>query len=701
MPPKVQPKPQPARRSNRRAPIEDSQDVAQSSTPQASSTIVDAATENPDETQEADGAKEQLTVETSIETTQNAPPVLAKGKATRRPVQRLDSLNRRNGPASASASGSGSGAAGNKPVGLKFQPKSFIRRSKEEREAFEKAEEERRQARLAASGVSTSTNNVRGGGRGGFTRGGFRGGMSGWRTERRGLAQATGPLSGPSNEPFSGRGRGGHGTFGTGSAVSTSTRFKREPAVKAENDGGSKGTGRQAKETKIKIEDGPSWISSDEGDEMEGPRINIEHINLISEESSDEETSKGKGKAREKSIRPAGWNLKPIRLDRQEHVDRNAGANFGLTSDQLRQKTKERVGQQGPLFVSDDEGTKSQPKKPKSKGKDVEFISDKRKWKGVYQDEDDSVKVKEEPVDDDAMVIDTEETISANAEGPAPGSSELPIRAGTQAPEEEVEEETAPAVTGAKRRRKSFFRNIKPVLQTEEDHQEWQRYEDDVAALGEELGLADIASAPVSAPRDDDGDGDSNMNDLPEENDEDEEEKLDRRYLLSYLFQFPPILPYLLDAGKIPEAEEPVPEPEPAAALQDHKGNGKAAAGKKSEPIIKIEDDDRNPLSDKITNALLAKDIDDFIGSVGKLTVYESGYVGVSWGGIEHELSKGADGKLLQEVIISDVARVKREPGAEEEMELEGSVRKMGMAMGQVSGGFVVTPSWVSLFEGG
>ncbi|MCJ1247721.1 hypothetical protein MMC30_004936 [Trapelia coarctata] len=707
MPPKVQPKPQPARRSNRRAPIEDSQDVAQSSTPQDSSAVVNDTTETPVEAQEANGTEEQLpvepSVETSVETTGDPPPIPVKGKATRRPVQRLDSLNKRNGPASGSGSGSGSGPAGNKPVGLKFQPKSFIRRSREEREAFEKAEEERRQARLAASGVSTSTNNVRGGGRRGFTRGGFRGGMSGWRTERRGLGQATGPLSGPSSEQLSSRGRGSRAAFGTGSSVSTSTRVKRESAVKAENDGGSKRTARQPKETKIKIEDGPNWISSDDGDEMEGPRINIEHINLISDESSDEETSKGKGKAREKSIRPAGWNLKPIRLDRQEHVERNAGANFGLTSDQLKQQNKERAGQQGSLFVSDDEGTKSQPKKPKSKGKDIEFISDKRKWKGVYQDEDDSVKIKEEPADDETMTIDAEETISADTEAPGAGNFELPFRATTQALEE-PEEDTPTALPGAKRRRKSFFRNIKPVLQTEEDHQEWQRYEEDVAALGEELGLADLNSAPVSASRDgDNGDRDIDMEDLAEEKDEDEEEKMDRRYLLSYLFQFPPIIPYLLDAAKAPKVEEPVAPVEPSAPSEDRKGKGKAASGKKSEPVVKIEDDDRNALTEQITNAIFAEDIDDFVGKVGQLTVYESGYVGVSWGGIEHELSKGADGELLQEVIISDVERVEREPGVEEdEMEgLEGSVRKMGMAMGQVSGGFVVTPSWTSLFEGG
>jgi len=693
MPPKVQPKPQPARRSNRRAPIADSQDVAQSSTSQDSPVVVDNATETPATARETDDAEETLSVEPSIETTQDAPAAAVRGQATRRPVQRLDSLKRRN----AAASSSGSAAAGNKPVGLKFQPKSFIRRSKEEREAFQKAEEERRQARLAASGLTASTNNVRGGGSGGFTRGGFRGGMSGWRTERRGMGQATGPLSGPSHENILGGGRGGRsgaGGYGAESSSFTSTRVKKEPAVKVEHDGGGRRTGRKAKETQIKIEDGPSWVSSDDGGEMEGPRINIEHINLISDESSEEETSKGKGKARDKSIRPAGWNLKPIRLDRQEHVERSAGANFGLTSDQLRQKNKERVGHQGSLFVSDDEGTKSQPKKTKSKGKDVEFISDKRKWKGVYRDEDDirdSVKVKEEPADDEAMVIDAEEVLPTETAAPSIGASEVPVRAATQA-SEELQGDTTTTLAGTKRRRKSFFRTTKPVLQTEEDHQEWQRHEDDVAALGEELGLADIA------PRQGDGDGDFPMD--GEAKDEDEEQ-IDRRYLLSYLFQFPPIIPYLLDAAKIPEVEEAAAPPaEPPSPQQERKGKGKA--GVKKEPAIKIEDDSSNFPNAHIPNALLAEDIDDFVGSVGKLTVYESGYASVDWGGVAHELAKGADGELLQEVIVSDVVRVKREPGAQgEDVEMEGSVRKMGMAMGQVTGGFVVTPCWASLFEGG
>jgi DNA-directed RNA polymerase III subunit RPC4 len=688
MPPKVQPKQQAARRSNRRAPIADSQDVARSSTSQDSPAVVDDATKNPVIAQDTDDAEQTLSVEPSVGTTQDAPTAAVRGKATRRPVQRLDSLNRRNAVTSSSASG----AAGTKPVGLKFQPKLFIRRSKEEREAFARAEEERRQARLAARGVTASTNNVRGGGSGGFTRGGFRGGMSGWRTERRGMGQATGPLSGPSNEGILGGGRGGRGGaggYGAGSSASTSSRVKKEPAVKVEFDGGGKRTGRKAKETQIKIEDGPSWVSSDDGDDMDGPRINIEHINLISDESSDEATPKGKGKAREKSIRPAGWNLKPIRLDRQEHVERTAGASFGLTSDQLRQKNKERVGQQGPLFVSDDEGTKSQPKKTRSKGKDVEFLSDKRKWKGVYRDEDDvrdSVKVKEEPADDDAMIIDVGEVVPTDTAAPSIGTSELPVRAAAQAPEE-LEDDTTPALAGAKRRRKSFFGTIKPVLQTEEDHQEWQRYEDDVAALGEELGLTDIA--PRAA------DGDNPMDDKDED-----EETIDRRYLLSYLFQFPPIIPCLVDAAQIPEVEEAAAPPAaPPSAPQDRKGKGKASV--KKEPAIKIEDDSSNSPNERIPNALLAEYIDDFVGHVGKVTVFQSGHVSVDWGGVAHELAKGAGGELLQEVIVSDAVRVKREPGLEgDDVEMEGGVRKMGMAMGQVSGGFVVTPCWTSLLEG-
>ncbi|MCJ1394850.1 hypothetical protein MMC18_008889 [Xylographa bjoerkii] len=717
MAPRIQPKQQPTRRSTRQAPSEpEPDDGAVPKEPLGANTdSQDAATEG-SKVNDRNAPQDSLGNEGSgfNQPTSNAPSI---NTPVRRPVQRLDSLKRRNVSAASSSSTAG-GLLGSRPTGLKFQPKAVTRRTKEEREAQEKVEEEKRQARYAANPIINSGKHrgqyARGGKVGGPTRGGFRGGMSGWRTERRGLGQATGPLSGgPTTDQFPSRaGRGGrsgaiisgsiHADV-SGSTSPTLTKVKKEPALKAERDQGAATNGmrkpsRKSKETKVKVEDfTTTYISSDaEVDELEGPRINIEHINLISDEDSEDDPVTSKGKERQRSIRPAGWNLKPIRLDRHEHVERHVGVNTDvslMTSAQLRQKANERSEAEGALFLSQDEDVemvKTKPKKVKSKGKDVEFVRDERRWKGVYQDEEDThelKKVKEEPFDDDVMAFDAALNMATNGEASLTAQEESTPRTILHNSSGGPEEDKEPHSTKIKRRRRSAFRSTKPVLQTEEDRQEWERYEDNIIALSEELGDLDTVSTPALAPTS--LDEDVNM-------DIDEEEKKDRRRGLVYLFQLPPIVPDLVDPVKAAEVEE---TPEQRALAVPGKDTQKStSAVKKTEAVIKIEDGSHRQIDEKVANAFMAEDIDDFMGSVGKLSIYHSGYIGISWGGIEHDLNRGSEGELLQELVISDVARIKREPGSMDED--DGKVIRTGTAMGQMTGGFVVTPNWTSLFDG-
>ena len=92
------------------------------------------------------------------------------------------------------------GLSDGRPRAPKYQPKSNIRRSKQERDAQEKAERERQKERAAASAPKRGRGGfargsfARGRGRGG--RGAFRGGLSGWKADSR--VEPTGFLGGPS-----------------------------------------------------------------------------------------------------------------------------------------------------------------------------------------------------------------------------------------------------------------------------------------------------------------------------------------------------------------------------------------------------------------------------------------------------------------------------------------------------------------------
>ncbi|KAA6408499.1 MAG: hypothetical protein FRX48_07581 [Lasallia pustulata] len=354
------------------------------------------------------------------------------GSASGRPVQRLDSLSRR----SQSGSSPAPGAPGSKPAGLKFQPKSFIRRSKEEREAQARVEAEKLQARIEANAAS-STSSDRGGrgGRGGYqSRGG--GGMGRYKNERFGVSQASGVLGG-TTRPEDGARKSRFGMRGPWSGTSRSsdfgsTRVKSEQGVKLEMDRDGDVSMGGIGGRRIKTEGG-SVSSDEEPDGAAGPRVNIEHINLVSDEDTDEEPKSGKGKERARSERAPGWALKPVRLDRHEHVERAVGVSTeasSLTSAELRKKAREKDEAEGSLFIPAEEEEpatlKPEKKKPTAISKDIEFVRNSRKWKGVYRDSDgsdnDAPRIKQEPHPEDAMLIDTPPaaTNPASAANPPP-----------------------------------------------------------------------------------------------------------------------------------------------------------------------------------------------------------------------------------------------------------------------------------------
>ncbi|KAL9120115.1 MAG: hypothetical protein Q9187_003330 [Circinaria calcarea] len=704
MPPKAQPKQQPPQRNvvqssieePQRAPwpkgtVDESQDVSQNAL-----TLKQTLQDRP---MQPSFPTSQIPTSTSTASSTASP--------ARRSAQRLDSLHRRSGPAAGPTS-SVPGVSNSRPAGLKIQPKkAVLRRSKEEREAQDRVEEERRQASYAASRDDA---NVRGGqyGRGGgrgASRAGFRGGMSGWRTERRGVGQASGPLS-MTTAPVPKKGKGSRGGYAS-SYTESSSGVKNEPVVKTEGSAmaGSKPDSAKIGGTKIKNEDhDPLYISSEsESDGVNGPRINIEHINLLSDQEIDYNSKTIKSKGGLKNPKPPGWTSRPVRLDRQEHVERTVGVNTdasSLTSAELRRRARAKGEAEGSLFLPNEEENKSpgkNQKKVKAKHKDVEFVRDERKWKGVFQDEEDSkddIKIKEEPKDDDnAMIVDSTGTsvmaVDKSMTKPRETSPKPKPRPMPRGPKKDGR----PLPSKISRRGKAGFRGKKPVLQTEEDRQEWERFENDIKALTEELGSMGSGFVPVPAAKD--AEGDLPMKDASEE-------KKDRRLDMVYLFQFPPVIPKLVDAineaTKVESADKPTAENAPTVPPKAlPRDSTSAGISKTTDPVIKAEEGDPVVLSAKASNAFKGKNRFDVEGKIGRLTIYESGKVIISWGGMDHELGKGAEAELLQEVLL-----LNHRPSAINQEAAEATrvkARNAGLSLGQVTGGFVVTPEWSTMFE--
>lgn len=125
--------------------------------------------------------------------------------------------------------------------------------------------------------------------------------------------------------------------------------------------------GKSSSKKKVKKEGEEEYedqISS--SDSEGGPKIDVEYIQLISDSEEGEDNDKGEKKPR---IHAGGF---PVRIERREHVDR---AKVASTTEGTKKKSDDHVSKDG---VS----------KGKAKEKDVQFLQEERKWKGVYEDTD-------------------------------------------------------------------------------------------------------------------------------------------------------------------------------------------------------------------------------------------------------------------------------------------------------------------------
>lgn len=554
-------------------------------------------------------------------------------------------------------------------------PKFAGRRSKEERDKLEaelhaKKLEEAKAAHAAAKAAGRGRGRSdRGRGRG-KARGGFMG-------ERRMVdTVASGPLSAGTVafDPTVGRrsaygagggggGGGGGGFGGFGGAGGGGSRIKRE--------GGSSSLF-------IKQEDG-GYISSDADEGEEGPKKDVDEINLISDEED------------EGAAATSYQSFAPIRIGRVEHKERA----LAQPPENAKDAEDEEAGpNERRTSITKRTPSPTATRKGKQKAKEVEVVRTERKWKGAWGTSSDSegeINIKEEPNDDATMDVPEAEQAVQDAE-----MEDAAQKAAEAAAMEQISSPESKRKTRARIKKSEQV----PEHQTQEERKEYERHLMDLDILRAELG--EIAIAPPAAPAtpaqpategENDGDksdgekadgektdGDTTMQDAPQETPQDAAAALDKRADRVYLFQFPPVLPDL-SADKV-KKEPQSPElarrdksggpPIDLDAIPEHK---ETKVGGSAANAFGVDDDDA-----PTGQAQLAS------GAVGKLRIHASGRATLDWGGTSLELGMGTDVQFLQDVVV---ARIN-----DENKEGDDPVGGQAMGLGQVRGKFVVTPDW-------
>lgn len=397
----------------------------------------------------------------------------------------------------------------------------------------------------------------------------------------------------------------------------------------------------------------------DEGDD--GPRVDIEYINVQSDSEEDviitgvRSLNKGKGKTSNKG------GLKPIRLDRKEHKERGTVVNTEPTI-----KADPEEDDDADVMVID-EGRSS--KAPKRERRDTQ---------------ENDVKIKSEPGTVPMMSYTREPTASS----PPPSDFKVPIDVGSDDPTTESEAIKAqPTSPGTERkvnpRRLSKKKDKMPVIQTEEDRSEWVRHLEDMDILRRELG--GMAANLQSQDKGKDVEGDVDM----EEGTTQESPKEEMEDGRVYLFQFPPVLPKLYNHQTSSNPNYIMDDPGvemmiPLDLTKDDKPEIKAEAIE-----IKQEEPDEDELRrQKERDKLVVEE-----GAMGKLVLRESGEVELVWGGTNMKVGRGIETSFFSAgAVVDGMDAWKRDEQGNDIPAING--RAKTMAMGEIMGKFVVTPDF-------
>ncbi|KAI1980289.1 hypothetical protein LOZ51_005645 [Ophidiomyces ophidiicola] len=519
-------------------------------------------------------------------------PARATPTARGGPVQRLQTLKKRT-PSGSLVPLNPDGTAP-KPT-LRYQPKAVARRSKEERDAREQLEAERQRERIADAVATRRATERSDRGRG---RGRGRGGAFG---------RVTSDVGGP---------------LGSGKSSRTNGKYRQFGGKHSRIEGF--GDAERAD------------VSSDEESDH-GPKFSIDQINIHTDsESETGEPDKGKAPAAAAGPASAGARgLRPIRVERMEHVDRNLDMNTEESSSksaELRRQAKQKSGKGDSLFVESDE------EEAAAGADDVQMA-----------DEDQHVQIKDEPTDADSRIP-----------GDIPTTTDTPADdAGPKKPQTS--------------RKQAATKNPRSKLKTEEERREYDQHEQDVEELKQALG--NIHTADVVA-----------NNEGDEESIAKVEAIKDERQGRLFLLQFPPLTPNLIVPSTEPNNPDEAMVVEGASTHTQEAITIKHENGTTSSSIT-LNESTNLPIPSKSASAaplITAENNHLPPGRVGKLQIHRSGRATVDWGGITFELNKGSDVDFLQDAVVASDSK----PGE------TGAADRRIWAMSQVSGKFVVTPDW-------
>lgn len=364
-------------------------------------------------------------------------------------------------------------------------------------------------------------------------------------------------------------------------------------------------------------------MESDEDEEIaEFPRKNIDAIYI----SSDENEAAASTRAQRSTL--------PVRIGRKEHQERTIGINTDSSAEAAAKATDNAEGAKSNASTI----RKYSTNKGKGKGPMVDVVPGKKPFKGVWDDPEELASpVKTEQNSEDEAMVDAEPL----------GILQEPTQAATRLAD--ISEETG-------RISKSRIKGVaEPVLQTDEDRAEWERFQKNLSHIRAELGPDD------SAPQD--NSGDVNMEGV-----NGNAKKQSVRDNNVYLFQIPPLMPELLPPGikKEPSEDEPV--------------RSTSAPTAKGEVKVKVEEEFSDPSAKGPDAPRFAS------GLVGKVRVRQSGRTTLDWGGTSYELTPGNRASFLQEVVSIQVVPENRRNVPEKAGE--------ATSLGRVKGKFVVVPDW-------
>ncbi|TGO45422.1 hypothetical protein BOTNAR_0671g00030 [Botryotinia narcissicola] len=360
-------------------------------------------------------------------------------------------------------------------------------------------------------------------------------------------------------------------------------------------------------------------------DDGQARKVNIEMINLVDDD--DEMAGSGRGGSGGFKSR----SLAPIRIKREEHKERS---NMMVSDPELAEIAKKQA----------DEVEDSQS------GEDVEMTMD-----GATTT--DEPRTKGEP----------------GLESPT--MSKFPEFKAPSSPEDKKHPKREPISSQQSKIRPSRKKDKMPVIQTEEDKFEYERYLEDVDILAEELrllrGTVDKTAKDKGKGNAVDVDGDVGM-DGEQEQDEAQPEAnhADGRI---YLFQFPPVLPRLFNPQVENSDDVVVTQSSEKVDLTDEKENG--IKKESEEVIIKTE-----PNLAQENEALVSEQ-----GYIGKLVVRKSGKVELDWGGTSMAVGRGVPAAFLSQIVLAEDPKGEAPEG-------------VATGLGKVMGKFIVTPDWEKIF---